>query len=957
MGFILRDYQEQAVTAILDTWDNGINRPAVVLPTGCHRAGQKVLMHDGSLKAVQDVAVGDRLMGPDSRPRTVQQLCRGTDAMYTVRPVKGTPWTVNGGHVLTLVRTAQGGPYPSQQGGVQVDVTVDEWRTWAKFRKHTHKLFRTGVDFPVREAPALDPYMAGIIIGDGSTSQPYTVAVTTIDPEIGDAVADLAASHGLTIRRDGRNGITHCITSGTAARTGRRGGSNPVVTKLQQLGLLPIACADKFVPDVYKLGDRGVRLAVLAGLLDSDGYHDGRGGFEFASKGSRLSEDVAFIARSLGLAAYISVRPSGVAKGQCRVKISGETDMIPTRLPRKQAPVRSQVKDVLRTGFTAEPTGTVEPFYGFTLDGDHRYLLDDFTVTHNSGKTQIFSELIARKVDELRKQGLRVLVLAHREELLMQAEARIKAAVPGVWTTVVKGNRGAKQHQFADVIVASVQTLARPKRREAIDRIGMVIVDECHLYAAKTYKEAIMHYDGTGARTVGFTATLTRMDGGLPDVWQSVAYSRKIHQMVKDGYLVPPQAVSIEVPGLNLANTRVTGGDLNTKDIADALEGSQAFTTIAETYKERAADRPGVVFMPNVATAHWQSDALNAVGITAEVVTGETSSVERQAVYERHANGATQVLVNCNLLVEGWDAPHTSCVVIGRPTLSVARYIQMVGRGLRLADGKTDCLVLDIAGASLKHSLAGVNDLESDCEGKCDCNCLSCGCSDRCKCGIRQCGCRCIDQHEGPGKTCRCAGSDDCGCGCPGDVDGTGLDACACAGNPACECRGDAPQIEDKQVDVAVLRNLVDVDILGAELKGSGYTWLTTRAGIRFLPVGSDVNVFLLPAKDGTGFFQGLANGTGRRVDVTRLDNGATDAKAAVEALEAFAGDTGYTYNSRRASWRRAPASDAQKALLARLGIDTPEGIKKGEASDALAIHKASACLDDRFGHYVKQCD
>jgi superfamily II DNA or RNA helicase len=581
-----------------------------------------------------------------------------------------------------------------------------------------------------------------------------------------------------------------------------------------------------------------------------------------------------------------------------------------------------------------------------------------------AGKTVCFSGLIADHIERLRKDGQRVLVLAHREELLEQAEAKIKAMVPGVWTAVVKGSRGEKQHQFADVIVASVQTMARPKRRSSVDRIGMVIVDECHRYASRTYREVLDHYgcmDERATPTVGFTATLTRMDGGLPDVWQSVAYQKKIHWMIKQGFLVAPVAKSIEVPGLNLASTRVTGGDLNTKDVAEALQDSQAFTAIAEAWCAEASERPTIVFMPDVNTANLTAEAFQRVcGARAEVVTGQTPSTERKAVYARFAARETRILVSCMVLTEGFDAPHTSCVIIGRPTLNPGLYIQMVGRGLRLdpASGKTDCLVLDIAGASLKHNLAGVNDLESDCSGRCDCNCLSCGCSDRCKCGIRQCGCRCIEQHEKPSAICRCAGSDDCGCGCPGDMDGTGLDACACGVNPDCACRGEGPQIETKEVDVSVIKTLTEVDILGAELKGSGYTWLATDAGIKFLPTGSDQIAFLLPAPDG-GFFCGIATGQGRQADVKRIDHGAIDAATAVATLEAFAEKTGYTYNNRKAAWRRTPASEGQLRMLNGLRGQPPadmagKPLKKGEASDLISVAKASRALDHRFAKYVK---
>jgi superfamily II DNA or RNA helicase len=566
-----------------------------------------------------------------------------------------------------------------------------------------------------------------------------------------------------------------------------------------------------------------------------------------------------------------------------------------------------------------------------------------------AGKTVCFAGLIERSMRGLKAEGKRVLVLAHREELLEQAEAKIKAMVPGVATAIVKGSRGATKHRFADVIVASVQTLARPARRAAVDRIGMVIVDECHRYASRTYREVLAYYgcmDERATPTVGFTATLTRMDGGLPDVWQSVAYQKKIHWMIKNRYLVAPVAKSIEVPGLSLASTRITAGDLNSGDVADALENSKAYEAIAEQWAEHASERPTIVFMPNVETSEHMAEAFARVaGTTAEVITGATVSGERKAAYDRFASGTTRVLVSCMVLTEGFDAPQTSCVIIGRPTLNPGLYIQMVGRGLRLHPGKSDCLVLDLAGASLTHNLAGVNDLESDCEGNCDCNCLTCGCSDRCKCGIRQCGCACIEQHSGGAGGCRCMDTEECGCGCVGE--------CACDQNPECPCRGGGERPVEKEVGVEVLRTLVEIDILGTQAEASSYNWLTTHAGIRFLTIGSDTNLFALPAPGGAGYFIGKLNGYSRLAHVERLDNGAMSAEDAFRAIERLADDAGYSYNSRKSSWRRTPASEAQVKLLRGLGVTVPDGCRKGQAGDMISTAKVSKVLDPRFGKYV----
>ena len=866
-------------------------------------------------------------------------------------------------------------------------------------------------------------------------------------------------------------------------------------------------------------------------------------------------------------------------------------------------------------------------------------------IATGGGKTTIFSDLIRRHGERLRKEGKRILVLAHRAELLSQGDARIKLQNPGLWTTLIKGSQGQKTHQFADVIVGSVQTLSRPKRREAVDRIGMVIVDECFpagtlvggrpikslqvgdlvpswnestgvvedrrvtgvmskvpsalvrvhtvsgrsftctpnhpvmtncgwmpagmltedvsllcsAYESSTgselhelrdavrdreevaaellqgYKQGILrtgmrvlipgagqdgcgesdvergnarkdgrdaeaHWtqaggtrrersscagttacacgsagledgcgdcargrgtpvslqgghgapylevaggsgrgvpfaagapevgrtpgrtagfdrvdhvevlepgsDGTygglcaeglvynlevednhtyliedgvvvhnchnvsqglkdilahygcmedgGTPTVGFTATMTRMNGGLGEVWQSVAYQRKIHQLIKDGYLVAPKALSVNVPGLNLATTRVTAGDLNTKDLADALEDSAAFDVIAEVWQDKASERPTVAFMPNVATARRLAATLQQRDVAAEVIHGGMDKKARDGVYARYDSGATRVIVNVMCLTEGWDAPHTSCAIIGRPTLNPGLFIQMVGRTLRLHPGKKDALILDLAGASSRHTLAGVNDLESECEASCGCNCLSCGCNGSCKCALRRCGCSCIEAHGVNGRDCRCCGSDECWCGCiPEDEGGPG---CLCADNPDCGCRGEGPEKEQKEVDASVLRNLVQVDILGESLAKSSYTWLDTPAGIKFLSFGPDTAAFLLPDPAAPGmYFQGVVRGTRSKAPVERVDSGSLPADAARKGLEELVSASGWTYSNKRASWRRTPASEAQLSLLRRYRPELPAGIKKGEASDMLSSFRFGVALDERFGKYVRR--
>jgi superfamily II DNA or RNA helicase len=325
-----------------------------------------------------------------------------------------------------------------------------------------------------------------------------------------------------------------------------------------------------------------------------------------------------------------------------------------------------------------------------------------------AGKTVVFSHLAHQMLDGL--GGRRVLVIAHREELIEQAASKLLAVDPMLRVGIVKAQRD--DHADADVIVASVQTLAVPKRREAIRDIGLIIVDECHHAAARTYMEVLAHFGAwDGVPVAGFTATMTRADGGLAEVWEDVVFRLDILDMISDGYLCDVRGKRITVDTLDLDKVKTRNGDLVDGQLGKALEDSGALDAIAKAYLEHAAGRPGVVFTPTVATAQAAAAALTAVGITAAPVWGDMGRDERRATLARYEAGDVQVLTNCMVLTEGFDAPHTSCVVVARPTKSPGLYVQMVGRGLRLAPGKQDALLLDVMGASTKHKLASMVDL------------------------------------------------------------------------------------------------------------------------------------------------------------------------------------------------------------------------------------------------------
>jgi superfamily II DNA or RNA helicase len=323
-----------------------------------------------------------------------------------------------------------------------------------------------------------------------------------------------------------------------------------------------------------------------------------------------------------------------------------------------------------------------------------------------AGKTVVFSHLAA----EQHARGVRTLVIAHRDELIKQAAAKVRAVAPHLTVGIVKAERD--EHQDADVIVASIQTLAVRKRREAINGVGLVIVDEAHHAAAPTYIEVLEHFgcfDHTP--TAGFTATMRREDGGLASVWERIVYTRDILEMIADRHLVNVRGKAVRVADLDLDAVKTRAGDLQDGQLAQALDDSGAATVVADAYLEHAADRPGVIFTPTVKTAQSMADVLTARGIRTATVWGDMPKEERADTLRAYARGDIQVLSNCMVLTEGFDAPWASCAVIARPTKSAALYVQMVGRVLRPWEGKKDALVLDVMGASTRHKLATLADL------------------------------------------------------------------------------------------------------------------------------------------------------------------------------------------------------------------------------------------------------
>lgn len=659
-----RFYQVECLEAIRCGFEGGEEREPlrsqlVVLPTGmgkCLGRDTPVLMFDGTVKPVQDIRNGDLLMGPDSKPRRVASTTVGHGPLRRIVPVKGDPWVCNDAHVLTLKHSVS---------GRVVDVPMPQYEAASRTFRHEHKQFSVGVDF--EQAPGqkpIDPYCLGVWLGDG-TKCLRSFQVSKPDQEIGDAlraVANAYPGHVVTRRVYGDKCPTWTVTA--TERSGR--GGSPLLFDMRALFGNDVPR----IPRQYLTASRAERLELLAGLMDTDG-HLTEGCYDFVQKAKAIADDTAFLARSLGL--KVTSREK-IVNGCVyhRLTISGETSIVPCRIQRKRAAQRLQKKDALRTGFSVEHVGDGD-YFGFMLDGDGRFLLGDFTVTHN---TFIFSELA-------RTWSGTVLVVAHRDELILQAKAELERAT-GERVGIEKAAENCADER---VVVTSVQTMSRRCVDFRPDRFSLVIIDEAHRAAAASYRK-VMDYFAT-AKILGVTATPDRADErALGTVFDDVAYKMDILDGIDIGYLVPVEGEEVVVQEIDLSGVeRLTDDDALDEAMLKAVEG------VVQKAHELCGSEQAIIFTPGVRSAHAMAERMNLLAPgKAIAIDGETERELRRRLVGGFKAGLYQYLFNCDVATEGFDAPNTSIVGMAAPTNSRARYAQRAGRGTRVLPGVVDHL-------------------------------------------------------------------------------------------------------------------------------------------------------------------------------------------------------------------------------------------------------------------------
>ena len=317
------------------------------------------------------------------------------------------------------------------------------------------------------------------------------------------------------------------------------------------------------------------------------------------------------------------------------------------------------------------------------------------------GKTIVF----AKVAEDCVRQGYRVLILAHRGELLEQAADKIKKST-NLGCATEKAEQTCLGSWFR-ITVGSVQSMQREKRLSQFseDYFNVIIIDEAHHCISDGYQKVLQHFPS--AKVLGVTATPDRGDmRNLGEFFESLAYEYTLPKAIREGYLSPIKAMTIPLQ-LDLSGVSIQSGDFKAGDIATTLD--PYLHQIADEMMKYCRDRKTIVFLPLVKTSQKFKEILNEKGFKAAEVNGE--SKDRAEVLEAFDKGEYNVLCNSMLLTEGWDCPSVDCVIVLRPTKVRSLYSQMVGRGTRLCEGKSHLLLLDFLWHTERHELCHPADL------------------------------------------------------------------------------------------------------------------------------------------------------------------------------------------------------------------------------------------------------
>lgn len=673
----LREKQIKPVRKCLERFSKGYGGGVLHLGTGsgkCLGIDTPIIMYNGTIKKVQDIVIGDKLMGDNSEPRTVLNLGRGKSKMYRIKPNKGDSYVVNEDHILCLKVTY----FMNKKNpkGSIIEIPVKEYINKSKGFKHYTKGYRVGVEFPYKEVP-FNSYIIGYWLGDGSS---YHSRITTQESKVLLYLNNKIREYDLY--------LTYISQYDYSIRSITRARSNIFLNTLKDLNMLK----NKHIPDIYKYNSRQVRLEVLAGLIDSDG-HVHQNIIEIIQKSEKLIDDIIYLARSLGFACYKKICRKTCTNGKngpvtgtyYRINIHGSgLEEIPVLLDRKKCTSRRQIKDALVTGITVEPLG-IDNYYGFEIDGNGRFLLGDFTVTHNTTISLYILSVLRVKT----------LIIVHKEFLLNQWRERIKQFLPDAKIGHIQQSK--MDSEGCDIVLGMLQSIAfKDDYPESLFRgFGLIIIDEVHHISAEYYSRTL--FKCSAPYTLGLSATPNRPDGlervfewhSGPIIYKGKMKIRGLRPNVHFyNYTLRESKFCKEVlnfrkkPNVSVMITNVTLEPMRNKFIIDRVK------LIVKKDSERH------ILLLTERRAHIEHlkkelDEDEDFKGTCGIYMGQV----KQKILDESVK-ATVILGTISMIKEGFDVPSLDTLILAT---SKGDIDQMVGRILRKEHTEKAPMIIDIA--------------------------------------------------------------------------------------------------------------------------------------------------------------------------------------------------------------------------------------------------------------------
>jgi len=460
----------------------------------CLGKNTEILMYDGTVKKVQDINVGDLLMGDDSTPRKVLSLARGIEQMYKISSKKGDSYVCNESHIMSL-KSSSNHSKKIKKGDI-IDISVIDYLNLPKcFHGKGGVLlgYKVPINFEEKSVD-FDPYLLGYWLGDGASRH---TGVTTQESSVIKYMVDLFKNKhtDLYLKYTGRQ-YDYRINS-------IKKNSNSFNNFLRTNNLLK----NKHIPDTYLCNSRKIRLEILAGIIDSDG-HFNKNCIEITQKNEKLLDNIVFLARSLGFSCYkkqvkktCTNAKNGPKEGiYFLTNICGKgIEEIPTLCPRKKGYIRKQIKDALTYRLQIEKLN-IDEYFGFEIDGNRRFVLADFTVTHNT-------VLSLNIISQLKKKTF---IIVHKEFLMNQWIERIQQFLPKARVGKIQGP--IIDIDDKDIVIGMLQSLSMKEYPASIfESFGLTIIDEVHHISSEVFSNSLFKL--VTKYMLGLSATMNRKDG------------------------------------------------------------------------------------------------------------------------------------------------------------------------------------------------------------------------------------------------------------------------------------------------------------------------------------------------------------------------------------------------------------------------------------------------------------